>query len=49
MQSWPLSSLVPGVLKDFDLPDCYRLLRARKGLRLLRPWDSQMRPVRKKR
>jgi hypothetical protein len=49
VQSWPLSSLVPGVLKDFDLPDCYRLLRARKGLRLLQPWDSQMRPVRKKR
>ncbi len=49
VQSWPLSSLVPSVLKDFDLPDCHRLLRARKGLRLLRPWDSQMRPVRKRR
>ena len=46
VQSWPLSSLVPGVLKDFDLPDCHRLLRAKKRLALVRPWDSQMRPRR---
>ena len=37
---------VPGVLEDFDLPDCYRLLRARKRLRIVRPWDAQMRPGR---
>jgi len=43
---WPLSALVPGVLEDFDLPDCYRLLRARKRLRIVRPWDAQMRPGR---
>ncbi len=30
---WPLSSFVPGVLKSFDLPDCYRVLAA-KNLRL---------------
>ena len=34
---WPLSSFVPGVLKSFDLPDCYRALSA-KNLRLLEPW-----------
>ena len=49
VQSWPMSSLVSGVLNDFDLPDCHRMLRARKSLRLVQPWDSQMRPVRKKR
>ncbi len=27
---WPLSSFVPGVLKSFDLPDCYRALAAKK-------------------
>ena len=31
---WPLSSFVPGVLSQFDLPDCYReLTRSRKLLR----------------
>jgi cephalosporin-C deacetylase-like acetyl esterase len=28
--SWPLSSFVPGVLSSFDLPDCYKLLEAKK-------------------
>ncbi|GIW97599.1 MAG: xylan esterase [Pirellulaceae bacterium] len=27
---WPLSSLVPGILQHFDLPDCYRHLKATK-------------------
>ena len=27
---WPLSSFLPGVLKSFDLPDCYRALAAKK-------------------
>jgi pimeloyl-ACP methyl ester carboxylesterase len=27
---WPLSSFIPGVLKSFDLPDCYRALSAKK-------------------
>jgi pimeloyl-ACP methyl ester carboxylesterase len=27
---WPLSLFVPGVLKDFDLPDCYRALASKK-------------------
>ncbi len=34
---WPLSCLVPGVLKVFDLPDCYRALAA-KQLRQIGPW-----------
>jgi hypothetical protein len=28
--SWPLSAFVPGVLSSFDLPDCYRVLEAKK-------------------
>jgi hypothetical protein len=31
---WPLSSMVPGVLEHFDLPDCYRALETKK-LRLI--------------
>jgi len=34
--SWPLSALPPGVLARFDLPDCYRVLKA-KDLRLIEP------------
>lgn len=34
---WPLSSFIPGVLKSFDLPDCYRAL-AGKNLRQVQPW-----------
>ncbi len=34
---WPLSSFVPGVLKSFDLPDCYRAL-ATKNLKQHEPW-----------
>jgi dienelactone hydrolase len=36
---WPLSSLVPGGLKTFDLPDCYRALATRK-LRQVDPWKA---------
>ncbi len=36
---WPLSCLVPGVLKVFDLPDCYRALAAKK-LRQIEPWGA---------
>jgi len=28
--TWPLSSFVPGVLRSFDLPDCYKALEAKK-------------------
>jgi dienelactone hydrolase len=34
--TWPLSSLLPGVLKSFDLPDCYHELMGKK-LRQLEP------------
>ena len=34
---WPLSSFVSGVLKSFDLPDCYRAL-VTKNLKQLEPW-----------
>ena len=33
---WPLSSLLPDVLHNFDLPDCYRALQA-KQLRQIEP------------
>ena len=36
---WPLSALLPGVLRKFDLPDCRRALEA-KGLRLIEPWGA---------
>lgn len=36
---WPLSMLVPNVLAQFDLPDCYRVLE-RKRLRQIEPWGA---------
>ncbi len=36
---WPLSAFVPGVLGQFDLPDCYRALSG-KRLRQLEPWGA---------
>jgi dienelactone hydrolase len=36
---WPLSALVPDILKWFDLPDCYRVLR-NKGLKQIDPWGA---------
>jgi dienelactone hydrolase len=36
---WPLSSFVPGGLKTFDLPDCYRALAGKK-LRQIEPWKA---------
>jgi dienelactone hydrolase len=41
---WPLSTLLPGVLKSFDLPDCYRAL-AVKQLCLVDPWGAMAGPV----
>ena len=38
--NWPLSALPPGVLAAFDLPDCYRALKA-KDLRLLEPLGAR--------
>jgi dienelactone hydrolase len=36
---WPLSALLPGVLKSFDLPDCYRELSSKK-LRQIEPCNA---------
>jgi len=41
--AWPLSSLLPNVLKTFDLPDCYRVLQ-KKELRLIEPWGANAQP-----
>jgi dienelactone hydrolase len=35
--TWPLSSFIPNVLAQFDLPQCYRELE-RKKLRQIEPW-----------
>ena len=45
--SWPLSCLPFGILRELDLPDCYRLLARKKKLKVVSPWDSQMRPWRR--
>lgn len=37
--TWPLSTLLPGVLKTFDLPDCYQALEEKK-LHLIEPWNA---------
>jgi dienelactone hydrolase len=37
--NWPLSTLLPGVLKEFDLPDCYNALVS-KNLRQIDPWNA---------
>lgn len=42
--AWPLSSFVPGVLKSFDLPDCYRALEAKK-LKQIEPWGANGKPT----
>lgn len=34
--SWPLSALVPNILKTFDLPDCYKALQ-KKNLKQIDP------------
>lgn len=38
--SWPLAALPPGILRRFDLPDCYRELRRSKRLKQLEPWSA---------
>lgn len=37
--AWPLSSLVPNVLRAFDLDDCYRALEPKK-LKQIEPWGA---------
>jgi len=38
--NWPLSSFVPGVLRIFDLPDCYNALSS-KRIRHINQWDAR--------
>jgi len=40
---WPLSHMVPGILRECDLPDVYRALAA-KDLVLVDPWNARMEP-----
>ena len=42
--TWPLSALVPNILKSFDLPDCYRALQP-KNPRQIDPWGPDAKPV----
>jgi len=37
--AWPLATLLPNVLQDFDLPDCYSMLKMKK-LRQIEPWSA---------
>lgn len=37
--NWPLSSFIPNVLTQFDLPECYQQLNA-KMLTQIDPWDA---------
>ena len=37
--NWPLSTLLPNVLEQFDLPDCYAELKS-KSLRQIDPWGA---------
>ena len=46
VHAWPHAALVHGILQDFDLPDCYRLLKA-KQLEFVAPWNHLRRPWRK--
>jgi len=41
VQSWPFSVMPHGLLRHFDLPDCYRALKKKK-LWIVDPWTSQM-------
>lgn len=41
---WPLSALLPGALRWFDLPDCYRFLAGKK-LRQIEPLNAAGQPA----
>ena len=44
LQQWPVSSLLPNVLEEFDMPDLYRELEA-KHLQMIEPWNAMMEPA----
>lgn len=39
LYKWPLASFLPGVMRKFDLPDCYAELES-KDLSMVEPWDA---------
>ena len=41
--AWPAANMLRGVLRDFDLPDLYRLISDR--LTLIEPWGPDMKPL----
>ena len=43
---WPFSHMLPGVLKSFDLPDIYNVLKGR--LAIVDPLDAAMQPWKRK-
>jgi hypothetical protein len=43
---WPASNFPRGILKHFDVPDCYEFLGDR--LTLIEPWGPDMKPVQNK-
>lgn len=44
IQRRPLSISPLNGLPYFDLPDCYRVLRQNRNLRIIEPWDAGMQP-----
>jgi len=44
---WPRSAMAWALLCAFDLPDCYRLLRRSRRLRMVEPWDHLMRAAKR--
>jgi hypothetical protein len=46
--AWPLSCLLPNVLRFFDLPDCYELLK-KKNLRQIDPYGADGRALQENR
>ena len=42
--TWPNANIIPGVLKEFDIPDCLQALGSR--VKELEPWGPNMAPVR---
>lgn len=42
---WPQSHLIPGMLREFDLDDLYRLLAERCDFQLSAPWDGFFQPL----
>ena len=43
--AWPVSAFLPGVLKKFDLPDCYRALKKTKKLKQVDPMGATEQPA----